>query len=285
LPLAVGFGITTPAQARATAQLADGVVVGSALVDALGSGGLPAAERLIRELAAAVRGTDVTANRLVTLYSAAWRSAGRSRCSRCSSPIPAGRTSCSRSRSWSPRDRVARPADPVEQVLLPHPDGARRAHRQPARRRARHSAGDRRERATADWLWHKKISPPPWSIWDGKCWPWSAPTACMRSSCARLGRAGLHWTCSYRWAVRPRVFRFSALFYFALTIRASSSATTDAHLPLRVHQLRGHDHGRRDARGHGGVLASRGVADRRGAAHVPRPVVRPCSRRRSRRRS
>ncbi|HEU5261589.1 MAG TPA: tryptophan synthase subunit alpha [Gemmatimonadales bacterium] len=55
LPLAVGFGIGTPAQARATAQLADGVVVGSALVEALGSGGLVAAERLMRDLAAAVR--------------------------------------------------------------------------------------------------------------------------------------------------------------------------------------------------------------------------------------
>jgi len=55
LPLAVGFGIGTPAQARATAQLADGVVVGSALVETLGSGGLAATERLIRELAAAVR--------------------------------------------------------------------------------------------------------------------------------------------------------------------------------------------------------------------------------------
>ena len=55
LPLAVGFGIATPAQARATAALADGVVVGSAIVDALGRDGLPAAERLVRELAAAVR--------------------------------------------------------------------------------------------------------------------------------------------------------------------------------------------------------------------------------------
>jgi len=55
LPLAVGFGISTPAQAWATAQLADGVVVGSALVETLGSGGLAAAERLIRDLAAAVR--------------------------------------------------------------------------------------------------------------------------------------------------------------------------------------------------------------------------------------
>ena len=54
LPLAVGFGIGTPAQARAAARLADGVVVGSAIVDALGAGGLVAVERLVRELAAAV---------------------------------------------------------------------------------------------------------------------------------------------------------------------------------------------------------------------------------------
>jgi tryptophan synthase alpha chain len=33
LPLCVGFGIRTPEQARVIAQLADGVVVGSALVD------------------------------------------------------------------------------------------------------------------------------------------------------------------------------------------------------------------------------------------------------------
>ncbi|HEX9282396.1 MAG TPA: tryptophan synthase subunit alpha [Gemmatimonadales bacterium] len=55
LPLAVGFGISTPAQARATAALADGVVVGSAIVEALGTGGAAAAERLVRDLAAAVR--------------------------------------------------------------------------------------------------------------------------------------------------------------------------------------------------------------------------------------
>ena len=58
LPLAVGFGIGTAAQARAAARLADGVVVGSAIIDALGtagtSGGPGAAERLVRELAAAV---------------------------------------------------------------------------------------------------------------------------------------------------------------------------------------------------------------------------------------
>lgn len=55
LPVAVGFGIGTPAQARATAAVADGVVVGSAIVEALGAGGPGAAERLVRELAAAVR--------------------------------------------------------------------------------------------------------------------------------------------------------------------------------------------------------------------------------------
>jgi tryptophan synthase alpha chain len=56
LPVAVGFGIGTPAQARAAAAVADGVVVGSALVEVLGTGGLDAAERLVRALAAAVRG-------------------------------------------------------------------------------------------------------------------------------------------------------------------------------------------------------------------------------------
>lgn len=54
LPVAVGFGIATPAQAAAAAGVADGVVVGSALMDALATGGVAAAERLTRELAAAV---------------------------------------------------------------------------------------------------------------------------------------------------------------------------------------------------------------------------------------
>jgi tryptophan synthase alpha chain len=56
LPVAVGFGISTPAQAAAAARSADGVVVGSALLDALGTGGIAAMERLTRELAAAVHG-------------------------------------------------------------------------------------------------------------------------------------------------------------------------------------------------------------------------------------
>ena len=56
LPLAVGFGIGTAAQARDAAKLADGVVVGSALVDVLGREGVSGVGRLVRELAAGVRG-------------------------------------------------------------------------------------------------------------------------------------------------------------------------------------------------------------------------------------
>jgi tryptophan synthase alpha chain len=56
LPVAVGFGIGTPAQAGAAARSADGVVVGSALMDALAQGGVAAMERLTRELAGAVHG-------------------------------------------------------------------------------------------------------------------------------------------------------------------------------------------------------------------------------------
>jgi tryptophan synthase alpha chain len=54
VPVAVGFGIGTPAQAAAAARYADGVVVGSALMEALAQGGVPATERLARELASAV---------------------------------------------------------------------------------------------------------------------------------------------------------------------------------------------------------------------------------------
>ena len=56
LPVAVGFGIGTPAQAAAAARSADGVIVGSALMDALAKGGISGVERLTRELAAAVHG-------------------------------------------------------------------------------------------------------------------------------------------------------------------------------------------------------------------------------------
>jgi tryptophan synthase alpha chain len=54
VPVAVGFGISTPAQAAAAARVADGVVVGSALMDALVTGGIGAMAGLARELVAAV---------------------------------------------------------------------------------------------------------------------------------------------------------------------------------------------------------------------------------------
>ncbi|MDR6953542.1 tryptophan synthase alpha chain [Ancylobacter sp. 3268] len=65
LPVAVGFGVKTPAQAAAIAAGADGVVVGSALIDALRgtldteekatSATIPAVTQLVSALATAVR--------------------------------------------------------------------------------------------------------------------------------------------------------------------------------------------------------------------------------------
>jgi tryptophan synthase alpha chain len=52
LPVAVGFGISTPAQAQAVGRMADGVVVGSALVDVLGRDGVRAAGAFLRALRA-----------------------------------------------------------------------------------------------------------------------------------------------------------------------------------------------------------------------------------------
>ena len=46
LPVAVGFGVRTPEQAGAIARVADGVVVGSALVDLVGQHGAAAPEHL-----------------------------------------------------------------------------------------------------------------------------------------------------------------------------------------------------------------------------------------------
>jgi len=53
LPVAVGFGVRTPEQARAIAKVADGVVVGSALVELVGHHGAAAAVP-VRELTAAL---------------------------------------------------------------------------------------------------------------------------------------------------------------------------------------------------------------------------------------
>ena len=58
LPVAVGFGISSAEQAAAVARVADGVVVGSALVDALARGGLERATALVRELRSATRLPD-----------------------------------------------------------------------------------------------------------------------------------------------------------------------------------------------------------------------------------
>ena len=55
LPVAAGFGIGTPVQAAAAARAADGVVVGSAIVERLGRDGVAGATALVRELAMAVR--------------------------------------------------------------------------------------------------------------------------------------------------------------------------------------------------------------------------------------
>ena len=54
LPVCVGFGISTPEQAAAAARLADGVVVGSAIVQAVDAGGVDAAARLAASMRAAI---------------------------------------------------------------------------------------------------------------------------------------------------------------------------------------------------------------------------------------
>jgi tryptophan synthase alpha chain len=55
VPVAVGFGISTPAQAGAVAELADGVIVGTRIVRAAGEGGAAAVGTVVGELADALR--------------------------------------------------------------------------------------------------------------------------------------------------------------------------------------------------------------------------------------
>jgi tryptophan synthase alpha chain len=61
LPIAVGFGVRTPEQAADVARVADGVVVGSAIVDIIaaaaerGTDPAPDVARLVKELSGAVR--------------------------------------------------------------------------------------------------------------------------------------------------------------------------------------------------------------------------------------
>ena len=54
VPVAVGFGISTADQARAVAEVADGVIVGSRVVRAAGEGGPGAVGSLVAEFAGAV---------------------------------------------------------------------------------------------------------------------------------------------------------------------------------------------------------------------------------------
>jgi len=56
VPVAVGFGISTPEQAATVARVADGVVVGSALVDVLQAEGVDGGRRFVRALRQAVEG-------------------------------------------------------------------------------------------------------------------------------------------------------------------------------------------------------------------------------------
>jgi tryptophan synthase alpha chain len=54
VPVAVGFGISTADQARAVAEIADGVIVGSRVVRAAGEGGAAAVGAVVAELAEAM---------------------------------------------------------------------------------------------------------------------------------------------------------------------------------------------------------------------------------------
>ena len=68
LPVVVGFGVRTPEQARVIADCADGVVVGSALVEAIrmtlgpdgqaGTDTVAAVHKIVRDLATALRGSS-----------------------------------------------------------------------------------------------------------------------------------------------------------------------------------------------------------------------------------
>jgi tryptophan synthase alpha chain len=54
VPVAIGFGVSKPEHAARVARVADGVIVGSALIDALDAGGDDAAAALVAEMRAAM---------------------------------------------------------------------------------------------------------------------------------------------------------------------------------------------------------------------------------------
>ena len=53
MPVAAGFGLSSPDQVAALASAADGLIIGSALVAAMRDGGAPALGALVRDLARA----------------------------------------------------------------------------------------------------------------------------------------------------------------------------------------------------------------------------------------
>ncbi|MGB9639518.1 MAG: tryptophan synthase subunit alpha [Anaerolineales bacterium] len=55
VPLAVGFGISTPAQAAAVAQISDGVIVGSAIIRAANTNHKSSVNELVRQLRMAMK--------------------------------------------------------------------------------------------------------------------------------------------------------------------------------------------------------------------------------------
>ena len=74
LPIAVGFGISTAEQAARVGRLADGVVVGSALVDRLGTDGVAGVRALLTEparrgsTAREAAGVSQRINRVIDVY-------------------------------------------------------------------------------------------------------------------------------------------------------------------------------------------------------------------------
>jgi tryptophan synthase alpha chain len=60
-PVAVGFGIATPEDAREVARIADGVIVGSSLVKIIGAGGLPVVTKRLTAFARSLKAATLPA--------------------------------------------------------------------------------------------------------------------------------------------------------------------------------------------------------------------------------
>ena len=159
LPVAVGFGIGTPEAARRAARLADGVVVGSALVAAAEAA--PAGRR-----AAAVVGPGRTARPRVPPEKLAWRA-------------PRGSASGCSARRTSPR-KPSRRSSPTARPGSSTPCGwrSRRTRGRPARTPSRSS----RLSSGVTWRTSRRIlgfirrsAAPPTRIFSGACRRWRSP--------------------------------------------------------------------------------------------------------------